>query len=62
MQLSFGLLFTLGLSLCLGVDAVPRVRRGAISPQNGNEAIPLKYAFYAHPAACDLPDQLIIGL
>ena len=47
MQPSVGLLLTLGLSLCLTVNAGPHVRRDEVSLQNGNDAISLKYALHS---------------
>jgi len=47
MQPSVGLLLTLGLSLCLTVNAGPHVRRDEVSLQNGNDPISLKYALHS---------------
>lgn len=46
MQPSVGLLFALGLSACLTVNAGPHVRRDDVSIQNAEDAIALKYAFH----------------
>lgn len=46
MQPSAGLVFALGLSFCLIVDAVPHMRRDEVSLQNGKDTIAFKYALH----------------